>query len=74
MCIRDRLYASMSWIDAAGNLWLFGGFGYTENDLGFLNTLWKYNPQKNEWTYIKGDKLIDIPGNYGIKGNEHSNN
>ncbi|MBI5372501.1 MAG: T9SS type A sorting domain-containing protein [Sphingobacteriales bacterium] len=67
-------YASVSWTDASGNLWLFGGFGYTDNDFGFLNTLWKYNAATNEWTWVKGDKVIDKPGVYGTKGNEHNNN
>lgn len=67
-------YASVSWTDNSGNLWLFGGFGYTDNDFGFLNTLWKYNPATNTWTWVKGDKLIDKTGTYGTKGNEHTNN
>jgi Secretion system C-terminal sorting domain/Galactose oxidase, central domain len=61
-------YASVSWTDASGNLWLFGGFGYTDNDFGFLNTLWKYNPTTNQWTWIKGDNTIDQVGIYGIQG------
>src|SRR5690349_11380788 len=36
-------YASISWTDNNGNLWLFGGFGYTDGDFGFLNDLWKFN-------------------------------
>lgn len=31
---------SESWIDASGNLWLFGG----EGDNGYLNDLWEYTP------------------------------
>lgn len=68
------IYASVSWTDKNGNLWLFGGFGYTDTDFGFLNTLWKYSPATNEWTWMKGDKVIDKPGVYGVKGNEHNNN
>ncbi len=67
-------YASVSWTDGNGNLWLFGGFGYTDATFGFLNTLWKFNPTTNEWTWVKGDKLIDKCGTYGTKGNEHINN
>lgn len=61
-------YASVSWSDANNNLWLFGGFGYTDNDFGFLNTLWKYNPASNQWIWVKGDNTIDQIGVYGIKG------
>src|SRR5258705_6036820 len=47
------IYASVSWTDNSGNLWLFGGFGHTDNDFGFLNDLWKYNPSIHKWTWIK---------------------
>jgi Secretion system C-terminal sorting domain/Kelch motif/Galactose oxidase, central domain len=61
-------YASVSWSDSNNNLWLFGGFGYTNNDFGFLNTLWKYNPTTNQWTWVKGDNTIDQIGIYGTRG------
>jgi hypothetical protein len=33
---------SISWIDASGNLWLFGGWGYDSTGVqGELNDLWK---------------------------------
>jgi N-acetylneuraminic acid mutarotase len=35
----------MTWIDAQGNLWLFGGTGYDANGtLGNLNDIWMYKP------------------------------
>lgn len=35
----------MSWIDRAGNLWLFGGYGYPSTGASnYLNDLWKYEP------------------------------
>lgn len=68
------IYASVSWADASGNLWLYGGFGYTDTEFGFLNTLWKYSISSNQWTWVKGDKLIDKTGSYGTRGNEHTNN
>ena len=34
-----------TWIDASGNMWLFGGNGYdSAGKLGYLNDLWKYQP------------------------------
>ena len=34
---------SSSWVDRAGHLWLFGGFGYDANDnSNNLNDLWEY--------------------------------
>lgn len=35
----------VTWIDAQGNLWLFGGHGYdSAGTLGQLNDLWRYEP------------------------------
>ncbi|MGA8221852.1 MAG: hypothetical protein WB780_09395, partial [Candidatus Acidiferrales bacterium] len=46
-------HGSISWTDAAGNLWLFGGVGYdSAGTLGDLNDLWKYSA--GEWTWIGG--------------------
>ena len=37
--------SSMTWTDAQGNLWLFGGTGYdATGTLGDVNDLWKYKP------------------------------
>ncbi|HMU47026.1 MAG TPA: kelch repeat-containing protein [Chitinophagaceae bacterium] len=65
---------SVSWTDLNGNLWLFGGYGYTNNNFGFLNSLWKFNPATNQWTWMKGDKAIDKVGVYGTLGTESSTN
>ena len=32
------------WIDANGNLWLFGGYGQVPGTTGNLNDLWMYMP------------------------------
>ncbi|MBB1284478.1 T9SS type A sorting domain-containing protein [Flavisolibacter sp. BT320] len=34
--------SSVSWTDASGNLWLFGGEGFASSSYGYLNDLWKY--------------------------------
>jgi len=68
------IYSSVSWTDKNSNLWLFGGFGYTHNDFGFLNSLWKYDPATNQWTWIKGDNTIDKIGVYGTQGIADNNN
>lgn len=60
---------SLAWTDATGNLWLFGGSGFsTGSTAGSLDDLWKYNPTTNQWTWIKGDNAIGVPGIYGSKG------
>lgn len=59
----------MSWTDAAGNFWLFGGEGFpATGGIGGLNDLWRYNPTTNEWTWMSGANVIDDPGIYGTKG------
>ncbi len=54
--------------DAAGNLFLFGGYGYATSSVGFLNDLWKYNPSTNQWTWINGNNTPDQLGTYGTLG------
>lgn len=61
---------SVSWTDAAGNFWLFGGDGYNETAQGGLNDLWKYDRATNQWTWIKGDNTLNGTGVYGTQGVE----
>ena len=49
-----------TWVDTAGDLWLFGGAGpYAMNDL------WRYHIATNEWTWMAGPNVSQDPGNYG---------
>jgi hypothetical protein len=58
-----------SWIDASGNLWLFGGEGYSNtNSLCWMNDLWKYNITTNEWTWVRGSNGPNAVGVYGTQG------
>lgn len=67
---------AMSWVDASGDLWMFGGFrDSTLVASGFLNDLWKYNIATNTWTWVWGGNALDQAGNrldqvgvYGTKG------
>ncbi len=60
---------SVSWIDSAGNLWLFGGSGYDSAAvLGSLNDLWRYNPGTGQWTWISGSNTVAPGGVYGVPG------
>lgn len=60
----------VSWRDNAGNLWMFGGLGHAENNQipGYMNDMWEYNPNTNQWTWQNGKKEVDLPGIYGKKG------
>jgi Secretion system C-terminal sorting domain/Galactose oxidase, central domain len=68
------IFGAVSWTDVNGNLWLFGGFGYTHNAFGYLNSLWKYNINTGQWTWVKGDNTIETPGFYGTIGVESDMN
>jgi hypothetical protein len=58
---------AVSWIDASGNLWLFGGNGYpASGGSGELNDLWRWDGIN--WTWISGSDAIDQNGVYGTKG------
>jgi N-acetylneuraminic acid mutarotase len=59
--------SAMTWIDAAGNLWLFGGAGRVSNMEGDLNDLWKYDPTTQLWTWISGSNSRNVPGVYGTQ-------
>ena len=59
----------VSWLDSAGNFWLFGGYG---NDAigneGVLNDLWRYSPGANVWTWMSGSTMQGAAGIYGTQG------
>ena len=57
----------VSWTDASGNPWLFGGLAYdSTRGLMFLNDVWKYSA--GQWTWIGGSNAIDQQGIYGTEG------
>src|SRR5512143_97473 len=60
---------AVSWRDAAGKFWLFGGYGF--DGQGFrdrLNDLWTYDPTAATWTWISGSGSVDQAGIYGTRG------
>jgi N-acetylneuraminic acid mutarotase len=59
---------AVSWSDASGNLWLFGGNGHAASSDGRLNDLWKYSPLTNQWTWVKGYNTSNGFGTYGTQG------
>ena len=66
-----------SWLDAAGNLWLFGGWGIdaTPNSSGGpLNDLWKYTPGTGQWTWMSGSSTQNHWGVYGAQGKAATGN
>lgn len=60
-------------LDASGNLWLFGGYGYDSTGaLGLLNDLWKLSG--GQWTWVSGSELVNSNGVYGVQGQAASTN
>jgi hypothetical protein len=63
-------YLTSSWTDAAGNFWIFGGFGFATavgaND--YLNDLWMYSPATGQWTWVTGTNGLQGAAQYGTQG------
>jgi len=66
--------SAVSWIDASGELWLFGGVGFDSvgTAVGSLNDLWKFSPATGQWTWVSGSATVATATNaigvYGTKG------
>ncbi len=66
-------WGASGWIDAGGNLWLFGGWGLDStgtNGNGALSDLWVYTPnatvgQPGTWAWVKGSNTGAANGVYG---------
>lgn len=68
---------AVTWVDAAGNFWLFGGFGYDGQSPaknGFLNDLWEYTG--GAWVFVSGGNTnkANQNGIYGTQGTGASAN
>lgn len=60
---------AISWVDSAGNLWLFGGVGNASaGGVGVLNDLWKYIPSAKTWEWVSGSNEVFARSDYGTKG------
>lgn len=60
---------STSWIDALGNLWIFGGVGVDASGAqGELNDLWMFSPATGVWTWVQGSNSAYQMGSYGTQG------
>lgn len=64
---------ALTWVDAEGTFWLFGGFGFDSTGTrGYLNDLWKYSG--GEWTWVSGSQLVNQSGSYGTLGTANASN
>jgi len=65
-------FHSVSWIDKAGNFWLFGGNIQLNTGELYLNDLWRYSG--GEWTWMGGSSATNQPGVYGTQGSAAAGN
>jgi N-acetylneuraminic acid mutarotase len=66
---------AVSWSDAAGRLWLFGGTGRDStmftNGNPYLNDTWQFDPSigsNGDWTWMSGSMVARAASTYGTQG------
>ena len=64
-------HGPVTWTDAAGNLWLFGGYGVGPP---IFNDIWKYSPTSGEWTWVSGSNTPNAAGVFGTLGTAAATN
>ncbi len=78
-------WGGMTWSDAAGNLWMFGGQGYASAGLDpeLLNDVWEFVPGTafnadgsfpGNWIWRGGSQLSNQSGVYGTQGTGSTGN
>jgi Kelch motif/Galactose oxidase, central domain len=61
--------SAISWIDGAGDLWVFGGYGHdSAGSVDYLNDLWRYSLASGQWTWVSGANTVAASGVYGTQG------
>jgi hypothetical protein len=52
-----------TWMDSAGTLWLFGGYGRDSSGAnGSLDDLWQFVPATRTWTWVSGSNAAYLRG------------
>lgn len=60
---------AVSWTDASGNLWLFGGDGAdSTGQIYLLNDLWEFSLSAKQWTWVSGSNTVLGKAVYGTLG------
>lgn len=60
-------YSAQMWYDSnSDSLWLFGGYGRTNDSTtaGWLSDMWKFSLATNQWTFVGGSLAISQNGDY----------
>ncbi|HEX2791785.1 MAG TPA: kelch repeat-containing protein [Steroidobacteraceae bacterium] len=57
-----------AWLDASGNVWLFGGLGLSQSGVAQeYSDLWEYSPGSGQWTWVGGNDEPNAAGVYGTQ-------
>jgi hypothetical protein len=57
-----------AWLDASGNVWLFGGLGLGQGGSAQeYSDLWEYSPASGQWTWVGGSDGANAAGVYGTQ-------
>lgn len=64
--------SAAGWVDAAGDLWLFGGSSGLSGPFSAMNDMWKYSG--GQWTWMAGSNRVNQSGIYGTQGTAAANN
>ena len=67
-------FGAVSWIDGAGNFWLFGGAFNLPGGNVQLNDVWEYSGTANQWVWVGGSNTTDAKGVYGTLGTPAATN
>lgn len=71
-------WGANSWVDSAGDFWIFGGQGFdSAGTKGLLNDLWEFNPTlgtNGEWIWVSGSDFANQDGDYGTMGTPSGSN
>jgi ELWxxDGT repeat protein len=62
----------MTWTDASGILWMFGGTSSSSPTV--LNDMWKYDRALGQWAFVKGTVFSGTNGVYGTLGTANAAN
>jgi N-acetylneuraminic acid mutarotase len=67
---------AVSWIDASGSFWLFGGEGIFSVDTtgNWFNDLWKFDQTTQKWAWMSGSNAANPRGTYGTQGKTDPSN
>ncbi len=60
----SRGFGANCWTDNYGDLWLYGGSGFSVP----LNDLWRYHITTNEWTWVHGNNSISGANQLAVFG------